>query len=186
MRNLSRRSNSAKYQVTFEQGWHWVEIIARTNFRRGDVVQRSPISRSYLGYWAYRIYRWMVGPLWIHIYIYIYIHIFCSGGGRRLPIKPYFFSFFLFPTVNIAQGCVYPAVDETSFLFLNIFFIQTPLLLSLNLLDNNIFIWYFPFQIVNICNLLAIILSSKTGWLDTHNLECDMEVTKCKSSIETC
>ena len=56
------------------------EIIARTDFRRGDVVQRSPISRSYLGYWAYRIYilgisdiyRWMVGPLWIHINIYIF------------------------------------------------------------------------------------------------------------------
>ena len=30
------------------------EIIPRTDFRRGDVVQRSPISRSYLGYWACR------------------------------------------------------------------------------------------------------------------------------------
>ena len=80
------------------------EIIARTDFRRGDVVQRSPISRSYLEYWAYRIYilgisdiyRWMVGPLWILIYF------FFIGRGRRLPVKSYFFLIFLFPTVNIA------------------------------------------------------------------------------------
>ena len=52
------------------------EIIPRTDFRRGDVVQRSPISWSYLGYWAYRLY--------------IYIS---SAGGRRLPVKPYFFYF---------------------------------------------------------------------------------------------
>ena len=149
--------------------WHLskggTEIIARTDFRRGDVVQRSPISRSYLGYCAYRIYiyRWMVGQLWIHICIYI----FSSGGGRRLPVKPYSFSF---STVNIASGCVYPAVNETSFLFLNIFSILTPLWLSQNSLDNNIFTWYFPFEIVNICHLLAIILSSKTGWLDAHTL----------------
>ena len=79
------------------------EIIARTDFRRRYVVQRSPISRSYLGYWAYRIYiyRWMVGPLWIHRYIYKYIYI-SSGGGRRLPVKPYFFLIFSFPTINIA------------------------------------------------------------------------------------
>ena len=44
------------------------EIIARTDFRRGDVVQRSPISRSYLGYWAYRIY---IGE-WSDRYGYIY------------------------------------------------------------------------------------------------------------------
>ena len=28
------------------------EIIPRTDFGRGDVVQQPPISRSYLGYWA--------------------------------------------------------------------------------------------------------------------------------------
>ena len=32
------------------------EIIPRTDFGRGDVVQQPPISRSYLGCWAYRIY----------------------------------------------------------------------------------------------------------------------------------
>ena len=54
------------------------EIIPPTDFRRGDVVQRSPISRSYLGYWAYRIYILYIyilgGPLWIYF--------FSSGGGR--------------------------------------------------------------------------------------------------------
>ena len=57
----------------FQTGWCW-----------------SPISGSYPGYWACRIYiyRWMVRPLWIHI---IY---FASSGGWRLPVKPNFFSFF--------------------------------------------------------------------------------------------
>ena len=73
------------------------EIIRRTDFRRGDVVQRSPISRFYLGCWAYRIY---VGE-WSDRYGYMYLYIF-SGGGRRLTVKPYFFLIFLFLTVNIA------------------------------------------------------------------------------------
>ena len=110
------------------------------------------------------IYRWMVGPLWIYIYT------FFLGWGQEITGKTLFFLIFLFPTVNIAWGCVYLAVNETSFLFLNIFFNQTPLWLSLNSLDNNISTWYFPFEIVNICHLLAIILSSKTGWLDAHTL----------------
>ena len=70
------------------------EIIPRTDFRWGDVVQQSPISRSYLGYWACRIY---IGE-WSDRYGYIYI--FASGGGWRLPLKHFFF-IFLFPTVNI-------------------------------------------------------------------------------------
>ena len=71
----------------FQTGWCW-----------------SPISGSYLGYWVCQIY--------IYIYIYISVcewsdrygyilYIFASGGGWRLPVKHYFFSFFLFPTVNI-------------------------------------------------------------------------------------
>ena len=52
-------------------------IIPCTDFRWGDVVQRSPISRSYLGYWAYRIY---MGE-WSDRYGYIYIYIFSSGGA---------------------------------------------------------------------------------------------------------
>ena len=79
------------------------EIIPRTDFRRGNVVQWSPICRSYLGYWAYRIYiyRWMVGRLWIHIYIYI-----SSGGGRRLPVKPYFSHFFISHSQHCLKMCV--------------------------------------------------------------------------------
>ena len=57
----------------------------------------SPISGSYLGYWECRIYiyRWMFGPLWIHI---IY---FCLGCGLEITGKTLFFLIFLFPTVNI-------------------------------------------------------------------------------------
>ena len=76
------------------------EIITCTDFRRGDVVQRSPISRSFLGYWAYRIY---IGE-WLDRYGYIYI--FSSGGWRRLPVKPYFFSFFISHSQHCLKMCV--------------------------------------------------------------------------------
>ena len=52
------------------------EIIPRTDFRRGDFVQRSPISRSYLGYWAYRIY---IGE-WSDRYGYIYFFPRAGAG----------------------------------------------------------------------------------------------------------
>ena len=58
------------------------EIIARTDFRRGDVVQRSPINRSYLGYWAYRIF---IGE-WSERYGYIYIY-FSLGRGQEITGK---------------------------------------------------------------------------------------------------
>ena len=74
------------------------EIIPCTDFRRGDVVQRSPISRSYLGYWAYRIY---MGE-WSDRYGYIYIYIFLRRG-RRLPVKAYFFSFLY---ARLKNGCI--------------------------------------------------------------------------------
>ena len=74
------------------------EIIPRTDFRRGDVVQRSPISRSYLGYWAYRIY---IGE-WSDRYGYTYIYII--GRAPRLPVKPYFFSFFYFPQSTLPKN----------------------------------------------------------------------------------
>ena len=74
------------------------EIIPRTDFRRDDVVQRSPISWSYLGYWAYRIY---IGE-WSDRYWYIYI-FFSSGGGRRLPVKPYFFLCLYFPQATLLK-----------------------------------------------------------------------------------
>ena len=90
------------------------EVIPRTDFGRGDVVQRSPISRSYLGYWAYRIYvgEWSYRcgyiDIFIYLYIslslsvYIYIYTISSGGGRRLPVKLCFFSFF----ISHSQHCL--------------------------------------------------------------------------------
>ena len=75
------------------------EIIPHTDFRRGD-VQRSPISRSYLGYWAYRIYI----SEWSDRYGYIYMY-FPSDGARRLPVKPYFFSFFISHSHHCLKMC---------------------------------------------------------------------------------
>ena len=73
------------------------EIIPRTDFRRGDVVQRSPISRSYQGYWAYRIY---IGE-WSDRYGYIYIYIFLTRG-QEITGKTLLFLFFFYFPVNIA------------------------------------------------------------------------------------
>ena len=89
------------------------EIIARTYFRRGDVLQRSPISRSYLGYWAYRIY---IGE-WADRYGYIHIYIFSSGGGRRLPVKPYFFSFLYFPQSTLLKDVCILLLMKPAFYF---------------------------------------------------------------------
>ena len=67
------------------------EIISRTDFGRDDVVQQPPISRSYLGYWAYwiYIYRWKVGPLWIYI-------LFFLGRGQITGETLFFFLFFFY------------------------------------------------------------------------------------------
>ena len=61
------------------------EIIACTDFRRGDVVQRSPISWSYLGYGAYRIYIGEWSDRYGHIYIYIFL-----GRGQEIIGKTLF------------------------------------------------------------------------------------------------
>ena len=73
------------------------EIIPRTDFRRGDVVQRSPINRSYLGYWAYRIY---IGE-WSDRYGYIYI--FFLGRGQKITGKTLFFLIFF---ISHSQHCL--------------------------------------------------------------------------------
>ena len=67
----------------FQTGWCW-----------------SPISGSYLGYWACRIYiyRWMFGPFWIHI---IY---FCLGLGLEITGKTLFFSHVFF--ISHSQHCL--------------------------------------------------------------------------------
>ena len=87
------------------------EIIPRTDFRWGDVVQRSPISRSYLGYWACRIY---IGE-WSDRYGYIYI--FASGGGWRLPLKPYFFFIFYFPQSTLFKDVCILLLMKPAFYF---------------------------------------------------------------------
>ena len=76
------------------------EIIARTDFRRGDVVQRSPISRSYLGYGAYRIYIGEWSDRYGHIYIYIYIFL---GRGQEIIGKTLFFLIFF---ISYSQHCL--------------------------------------------------------------------------------
>ena len=72
------------------------EIIPRTDFRRGDVVQRSPISRSYLGYWAYRIY---IGE-WSYFFSLFYFSqsTLPKDVCILLLMKPafYFWTYFLF------------------------------------------------------------------------------------------
>ena len=76
------------------------EIIPRTDFRRGDVVQRPTISRSYLKYWAYRIY---IGE-WSDRYEYIYINIFVLGRGQVITVKTlFFFYFFYFPQLTLLK-----------------------------------------------------------------------------------
>ena len=88
------------------------EIIPRTNFGRGDVVQQPPIIRSYLGYWAY----------WIYIsdrsdrYGYIYIYLFSSGGDRRLPVKP-FFPHFCFPQSTLLKDMCILLLMKPNFYF---------------------------------------------------------------------
>ena len=53
------------------------EIIPHTDFRRVDVVQRSPISRSYLWYWAY----WIYISEWSDRYGCIYKYFFPRAGA---------------------------------------------------------------------------------------------------------
>ena len=102
------------------------EIIPHTDFRQGDVVQRSPISRSYLGYWAYQICigEWLDHYGYTHTYIYIYIFL---GRGQEITGKTLFFLIFF---ISHSQHCLKMCVSCCQW-FLSIFSIQTPL-------------WYFP------------------------------------------
>ena len=71
------------------------EIILCTDFRRGDAGHQSVdlkilgMSDIYIGEWSDR-------------YGYI-LYIFASGGGWRLPVKLYFFSFFY---ISHSQHCL--------------------------------------------------------------------------------
>ena len=109
-----------------------------------------------------------VWPLWIHIYIYIYIYLSFLGWGQDMTGETLFFShYFYFPQSTLFKDMCILLLMTPAFYF-DMFCIQTPLWLSLNSLNNNIFTWYFPFEIMNICHLLTIILCSETGWWDAH------------------
>ena len=88
------------------------EIIPRTDFRRGDVVQRSPISRSYLGYWAYRIY---IGE-WSDHYGYIYMYFFL-GRGQEITGKTLFFLVFYFPQSTLPKDVCILLLMKPAFYF---------------------------------------------------------------------
>ena len=75
------------------------EIIPRTDFRRGD-VQRSPISQSYLGYWAYRICIGEWSGRYGYIYIYIYVFL---GRVQEITGKTFFLIFFYFPQSTLLK-----------------------------------------------------------------------------------
>ena len=99
----------------------------------------------------------------------------------------YFFSFFLFPIVNIAQRYVYPTVNETGFLFLNIFSIQTPIWLSMNSWDNNISLDIFHSRLY-ICAFVNhhsnfINRSIRCKHTAERSREYNLEVRKCNSPI---
>ena len=74
-------------------------IIPRTDFGRGEVLQQPPISRSYLGYWAYRIY---IGER-SDRYGYIYIYLFFLRRGQEITGKTLFFSHFYFPQSTLLE-----------------------------------------------------------------------------------
>ena len=92
------------------------EIIPRTDFGRGDVVQQPPISRSYLEYLAYRIYIGERSDRYGYIYIYICIY-FSAGRGRRLPVKPYFFFIFYFPQSTLLKDMCIMLLMKPAFYF---------------------------------------------------------------------
>ena len=75
------------------------EIIPRTDFRRGDVGHQSVDLTWDTGHVGY-IYRWMVGPLWIHI---IY---FCLGRGLEITGKILFFLIFSPQSTLFKDVCI--------------------------------------------------------------------------------
>ena len=90
------------------------EIIPRTDFRRGDVVQRSPIKSilpRILG--ISDTYRWMVEPLRIHICIYFFL-----GRGKEITGKTLFFShFFNFPLSTLLKDVCILLLMKPTFYF---------------------------------------------------------------------
>ena len=87
------------------------EIIPRTDFGQGDVV--PPISRSYLGYWAYRIYI----SEWLDHYGYIYIFIFPQAGAEDYRWNLIFFLIFLFPPSTLLKDMCILLLMKPAFYF---------------------------------------------------------------------
>ena len=85
------------------------EIIPRTDFRRGDVGHWSVDLTWDTGYVGY-MYRWMVGPLWIHI---IY---FCLGQGLEITGKTLFFLIFA-PQSTLFKGVCILLLMKPAFYF---------------------------------------------------------------------
>ena len=90
------------------------EIIPRTDFERGDVVQQPRISRSYLGYWAYRIYVSERSDRYGYIYIYIYIFL---GRGQEITGEAFFTSFFYFPQSTLLKDMCILLLMKPAFYF---------------------------------------------------------------------
>ena len=161
------------------------EIPPRTYLGRGDVVQQPHIIRSYLGCWAYQIYINERSDRYDFIYIYIYF----LGRGQEITSETLFFFIFYFPQSTFLKDMCIGLFMKPAFYFWTYFFIQTPLWLSLNSLDNNIFSWYFPFEIMNIWHFVNHHSKFKSRLIKcTHTakrrLEYDLQVTKCNSNIK--
>ena len=97
------------------------KIIPRTNFGRGDVVQQPSISRSYLGYWAYRIYLGERSDR------YGYIFIFPRAGQEIAGEILFFFSFFYFPQSALLKDMCILLLMKPAFIFEHIFYPNTSL-----------------------------------------------------------
>ena len=119
------------------------EIISHTDFGWDDVVQQPPISRSYLGYWAYRIYIYIYIYIYTHIYIYIFIYIYGLpfSLGTMITGETLFSHFFISHSQHCSKICVPCGWWNQLSIFEHIFYSNT-----------------------------TIILSSETGWSDAHTL----------------
>ena len=115
------------------------EIIPHTDFGRRDVVKQPPISRSYLRYWAYRIYMYIYIYIYIYIggrsdrygyiyiYIYIYIFIFPGAGAGDYRWNLIFFSFFISHSQHCLKICVACCWWNQLSIFEHIFYSKTSL-----------------------------------------------------------
>ena len=161
-KNLSRWSSPGD-RAEQDTTWHLgrvalSEIIPHTDFRRGDVVQQPPISRSYQGYCTYRIY---IGE-WLDRYGYMYIFIF-PRARQEITGETFFFLFFFPQSKLLKDMCILLLMKPafyfwTYFLFKHLFgFLQIHYIITYSL-D----IFHSRLWIHAIC--------SETGWSAAHTL----------------